>query len=77
VVGETWPAWVWQDGAVSRGLRLASAGMAPALIARPSPAARLELAEVIVQDELTHDVILAGPAPAFPVFDTTGHRVLR
>lgn len=30
-----------------------------------------ELAEVIMQDEFTHDVIVAGPAPAFLVFDTT------
>ena len=30
-----------------------------------------ELVEVIVQDEFTHDVIVAGPAPAFLVFDTT------
>jgi hypothetical protein len=30
-----------------------------------------ELVDVIVQDEFTHDVILAGPAPAFLVFDTT------
>jgi hypothetical protein len=30
-----------------------------------------ELAEVIVQDEFTHDVIIEGPAPAFLVFDTT------
>jgi hypothetical protein len=30
-----------------------------------------ELADVIVQDEFTHDVIVAGPAPAFLVFDTT------
>jgi hypothetical protein len=30
-----------------------------------------ELADVIVQDEYTHDVIVQGPAPAFLVFDTT------
>ena len=30
-----------------------------------------ELADVIVQDEFTHDVIVEGPAPAFLVFDTT------
>ena len=30
-----------------------------------------ELAEVIVQDEFTHDVIVRGPGPAFLVFDTT------
>jgi hypothetical protein len=34
-----------------------------------------ELADVIVQDEYTHDVIVdmivPGPAPAFLVFDTT------
>jgi hypothetical protein len=30
-----------------------------------------ELVDVIVQDEFTHDVVLAGPAPAFLVFDTT------
>ena len=30
-----------------------------------------EIAEVVVQDEFTHDVIVAGPAPAFLVFDTT------
>jgi hypothetical protein len=30
-----------------------------------------ELADVIVQDEFTHDVIIEGPAPAFLVFDTT------
>jgi hypothetical protein len=29
------------------------------------------LADVIVQDENTHDVIVQGPAPAFLVFDTT------
>lgn len=73
---------------VTRELRLATAGMAPELVARLSPAARLatledvlrfgcaqrpawELADVIVQDEFTHDVIVEGPAPAFLVFDTT------
>jgi len=30
-----------------------------------------ELAEVIVQDEFTHDVIVREPGPAFLVFDTT------
>jgi hypothetical protein len=30
-----------------------------------------ELVDVVVQDEYTHDVIIAGPAPAFLVFDTT------
>jgi hypothetical protein len=30
-----------------------------------------ELADVVVQDEYTHDVILEGPAPAYLVFDTT------
>ena len=33
-----------------------------------------QLAEVVVQDEFTHDVVVgiaAGPAPAFLVFDTT------
>jgi hypothetical protein len=30
-----------------------------------------EIANVIVQDEFTHDVIVAGPAPGFLVFDTT------
>jgi len=30
-----------------------------------------ELAEVVVQDEFTHDVIVRGPAAAFLVFDTT------
>lgn len=30
-----------------------------------------ELADIIVQDEYTHDVIVQGPAPAFLVFDTT------
>lgn len=30
-----------------------------------------ELAEVIVQDEYTHDVVVRGPAPSFVVFDTT------
>jgi hypothetical protein len=30
-----------------------------------------QVAEVIVQDEFTHDVIVAGPEPAFLVFDTT------
>jgi hypothetical protein len=30
-----------------------------------------ELLDVVVQDEFTHDVLLAGPAPAFLVFDTT------
>ena len=30
-----------------------------------------ELVEVIVQDEYTHDVVIAGPPPAFLVFDTT------
>lgn len=30
-----------------------------------------DLADVIVQDEFTHDVIIAGPPPAFLVFDTT------
>lgn len=30
-----------------------------------------QLADVIVQDEFTHDVIVEGPAPAFLVFDTT------
>lgn len=29
-----------------------------------------DIAEVVVQDEFTHDVIVAGPA-AFLVFDTT------
>ena len=30
-----------------------------------------ELVEVIVQDEFTHDVIVAGPQAAYLVFDTT------
>ena len=34
-----------------------------------------QLVDVIVQDEFTHDVVIAtqtpGPAPAFLVFDTT------
>jgi len=30
-----------------------------------------EIADVIVQDEYTHDVVVRGPAPAFLVFDTT------
>ncbi len=30
-----------------------------------------ELAEVVVQDEFTHDVIVRGLEPAFLVFDTT------
>jgi len=30
-----------------------------------------ELLDVVVQDELTHDVVVRGPAPAFLVFDTT------
>ena len=30
-----------------------------------------ELAEVVVQDEFTHDVIVRGPEPAFLVFDMT------
>lgn len=30
-----------------------------------------DVADVIVQDEFTHDVIVAGLAPAFLVFDTT------
>lgn len=30
-----------------------------------------ELAFVTVQDELTHDVVFAGPGPGFLVFDTT------
>lgn len=30
-----------------------------------------DVAEVVVQDEFTHDVVVAGPAPAFLVFDTT------
>lgn len=30
-----------------------------------------ELADVVVQDEYTHDVIVQGPAPAYLVFDTT------
>lgn len=30
-----------------------------------------QLADVIVQDEYTHDVVIQGPAPAFLVFDTT------
>ena len=75
-------------GAVTRELRLAAGGMAPEVIARLSPAVRLdtleevlrfgfaqrpawELADVIVQDEFTHDVIVEGPVPAFLVFDTT------
>ncbi len=78
---------VWQDGVVTRELRIATAGIAPELVARLSPAVRLEtledvlrsgftqgpawqLADVIVQDEFTHDVIVEGPA-AFLVFDTT------
>lgn len=82
------PACVWQDGAVTRELRIVSAGMAPELIARLSAAVRLhtledvlrfgftqrpawEIADVIVQDEFTHDVIVEGPSPAFLVFDTT------
>lgn len=30
-----------------------------------------QIADVIVQDEFTHDVIVDGPAPSFLVFDTT------
>ena len=30
-----------------------------------------QIADVIVQDEFTHDVIVDGPAPLFLVFDTT------
>jgi hypothetical protein len=30
-----------------------------------------DLVDVIVQDEFTHDVIVAGPRTAFLVFDTT------
>ena len=30
-----------------------------------------EVADVIVQDEFTHDVVVRGPGPAFLVFDTT------
>jgi hypothetical protein len=30
-----------------------------------------DVAEVVVQDECNHDVIVAGPGPAFLVFDTT------
>lgn len=30
-----------------------------------------ELADVVVQDEFTHDVIVQGPGPAYLVFDTT------
>jgi hypothetical protein len=30
-----------------------------------------KLADVIAQDEYTHDVVVEGPAPAFLVFDTT------
>jgi hypothetical protein len=30
-----------------------------------------QLLDVIVQDELTHDVIVLGPAAVFLVFDTT------
>jgi hypothetical protein len=73
---------------VTRELRLAAVGIAPEVVARLGPAARLdtledvlrfgftqrpawELADVIVQDEFTHDVIVEGPAPAFLVFDTT------
>jgi hypothetical protein len=29
------------------------------------------LLDVIVQDEFTHDVVIAGPGPAFLVLDTT------
>jgi hypothetical protein len=80
--------WVWQDGAVTRKLRVATEGMAPEQVAGLALAARLatledvigfgfaqrpawQLVDVIVQDEFTHDVIVAGPAPAFLVFDTT------
>jgi hypothetical protein len=30
-----------------------------------------DVAEIVVQDEFTHDVVIAGPAPAFLVLDTT------
>ena len=30
-----------------------------------------QVAEVIVQDEFTHDVVITGPAPACVVLDTT------
>ena len=30
-----------------------------------------QVAEVIVQDEFTHDVVITGPAPAYLVLDTT------
>jgi len=30
-----------------------------------------QLCDVVVQDEYTHDVVVAGPAPAFLVFDPT------
>lgn len=73
---------------MTKELRLAVTGLAPALIARVAPAVWLDtleevvrfgfaqrpawqLADVIVQDEFTHDVIVEGPAPAFLVFDTT------
>ncbi len=34
-------------------------------------AAEATLADVIVQDEFTHDVLVRGPAPAYLCFDTT------
>ena len=61
-------------------------GLAADVLARVAPATALitldealrwsfarswELADVIVQDEYTHDVIVEGPTPAYLVFDTT------
>ena len=64
------------------------AEISPELVARATPATRLDtledvlqfgfaqrpvwtIVDVVVQDEFTHDVVFAAPAPAFLVFDTT------
>lgn len=66
---------------MSRALRTVG-DVAPEVVARLASAAGLDTLEdvlrwggdvldVIVQDEYTHDVIVAGPAAGFLVFDTT------
>ena len=71
---------------MTRELRVVGPGVAPDVLMRVASAIRLatleevlrvgfaqrwELADVVVQDEYTHDVIIEGPPPAYLVFDTT------
>jgi hypothetical protein len=67
------------DGGMSRELRVVGT-VTPEVLARVASATKLDtleevlrwggdIADVVVQDEYTHDVVLK--APAFLVFDTT------